>query len=292
MNYNSFTKHTYTIEDGAPNDTNALLLLGNGNKLEFDDYHTSANSDLIALMNACTYAYNTQEILGVFYHNKEGFYNLILNSRVDFVTFYNGSDSQLHIDMGNYLTTLGDDYYPLEDGGAQLTNYLFYPSGQNPSNYYETQVNAFSVNLASEYHSVYDFTNTTDGDNFRSNSFSIGNIATYYYHVFNINGNVDDLQIGIGTPLSDVDYLAQETAYNNGYLKGRQEGYLEGYDLGASSGGVDAHTYNAFGYISQTFRGVTSLLEIEVLPHITLGLCFSIPVVLVMILVLFRMLKK
>lgn len=292
MNYNSYTKYTYTIEDAVPNDTNALLLLGNGNKVEFDDYHTTGWTDLIGLMNACTYLSLNYEVLGVFYHNKEGYYNLILNNRVDFVTFYNGSDSSLHVDMGDFLNAPDNDFYPLEDGGTQLSNYLFYPSGQNPSNYYETQVNAFSVNLASEYHSVYDFTNTTDGVSFRSHSFNIGNVASYYYHVFNISGNVDDLQIGIGTPLSDVDYLAQETAYNNGYLKGRQEGYLEGYDLGASSGGVDAHTYNAFGYISQTFRGVTSLLEIEVLPHITLGLCFSIPVVLVMILVLFRMLKK
>ena len=149
MNYNSYTKYTYSIEDGAPNSTNALLLLGNGNKLEFDGYTTNFNSDLIGLMNACTYLSLNYEVLGVFYHNTEGYYNLILNSRVDFVTFFNGSDSDLHLDMGDFLNTHDNDYYPLEDGGNQLTNYLFYPNGENSTNYSETQVNAFSVNLPS-----------------------------------------------------------------------------------------------------------------------------------------------
>lgn len=289
MNYNDFLKHSYSIGDGAPNAGNAVLLLGNANTLNAD-YQVNGWTnplDLMRYLNGQT----DNTIVGMFYHNKEDNYNLIVNNKVDFIHFENtlvGDITGIHINMANFYVN-GSYPYPLEDGGNLLSNYYFntYKEYTSP-----LLASSFDITLTGSKQSVYDFTNTTSGASYREDAEIVASGDAYYYHIFNIEGNVTNLQIGYGTPFNDEYDTGYTVGYRSGENKGYRDGYNDGIEIGQTLGGVDANTYNAFGYIGQTFQSISSIMEIEVLPHITLGLCFSIPFVLVMIMVLFRMLKK
>lgn len=78
--------------------------------------------------------------------------------------------------------------------------------------------------------------------------------------------------------------------FNNGYGFGYNDGYQNGFNDGVSSVGSEAHT--AFAYLSEAFGAVNTIMNLQVLPHITLGLCFSIPLTLVLIMTIFRLVKK
>lgn len=291
MNYNAFLKHTYPIGDGAPHSGNALLLLGNGSTLNAN-YTTNSWTNPLELMRYLNSATDTP-IVGMFYHNKEDNYNLIVNNKVDFVHFkntLNGDTEGIKITMANYYDANTGTYpYPLEDGGNALNTYCIY----SYMNYSAPLTGAeYIITIKGNKESVYDFSNTTLGSNYREYAEIVTSGEAYYYHIFNIEGNVSNLSISYGTPFYDEYESGYAIGYRSGEINGKREGYTEGLEVGKTMGGVDTNTYQAFGYIGQTFESIGSILEIEVLPHITLGLCFSIPFVLVMIMVLFRMLKK
>lgn len=95
--------------------------------------------------------------------------------------------------------------------------------------------------------------------------------------------NADDTR---GHAIYESWETAYETGYTNGYGNGYGDGYADGYNQ------TDSNTANAFGYIGQAFEAVSNVLAIQVLPHITLGLVFSIPLTFTLIILVFKLVKK
>lgn len=91
----------------------------------------------------------------------------------------------------------------------------------------------------------------------------------------------------MGSAIYNSWQTAMETGYTNGYGNGYADGYADGYNTN-----VDHETLNAFNYISQAFTAVSDVLAIQILPHVTLGLVFSIPMVFTLILLTFKLVKK
>lgn len=288
MKYTNYVKHYFYGQEGSSQ--NCLLFMGNGSTIYKDDYTTQnypTFSQVVSYFNSQT----SEEIAMMLYQNKENHYNLIVNNKVDFVYFENVgiSSSTIHVVMCKYVLANSSELI-LEDGNMY---YGYLNRGYDSQELFNTEeYGAYEYTLNGGYKSIYDFTQTQSGTNFRNDSVIVASNDAYYYNAFDISGDISNLKIGYGTPFYDNYEDGVTFGTNNGYRNGYQVGYNDGYIVGSTTGGVDANTYNAFGYIAQTFNAIGGIMEIEVLPHVSLGLCFSIPFVLVMIMVIFKMVKK
>lgn len=108
----------------------------------------------------------------------------------------------------------------------------------------------------------------------------------FYYSVIEMDKQ-GTIIVGGGRPYQS----ASLTAYQNGYASGVYTGYQNGFADGQATQ-MNTETATAFTYISGAFHAVDNILSIEVLPHITLGICFAIPVILIMIMTIFKIVKK
>lgn len=107
---------------------------------------------------------------------------------------------------------------------------------------------------------------------------------------YNINTNTITIHHAsdkMGSAIYNSWQTAMETGYTSGYGNGYADGYADGYNTN-----LDHETLNAFNYISQAFTAVSDVLAIQILPHVTLGLVFSIPMVFTLILLTFKLVKK
>lgn len=145
---------------------------------------------------------------------------------------------------------------------------------------------------------AFDYTNlyyANDGDKYFSPR---GENLTFYTSVVEVStggsNNLDTLEISYGAPYYSLAQSEYTRGVSNGYANGYANGVKVGYDQGfnANGGNVSRETATAFDYIGGAINVVAPIMEIEVLPHITLGLCFSIPLVLTLIMVIFKMVKK
>lgn len=66
--------------------------------------------------------------------------------------------------------------------------------------------------------------------------------------------------------------------YENGYIKGQKLGYNLGYDDGKDAQATQQLT--ATGWISSIFGGISSLLNIQIFPGVTIGIIVGIPFVI------------
>lgn len=85
---------------------------------------------------------------------------------------------------------------------------------------------------------------------------------------------------------STYEGIRQE-GYDNGYSVGYTNGYHDGYTTGNQN-----QTHDAFTYIKEAFDAVGGIMTLEVLPHITLGVAFSIPLTIVLIMTIFKLVRK
>lgn len=87
--------------------------------------------------------------------------------------------------------------------------------------------------------------------------------------------------------LTESCELISEYAYTHGdnYLEGYNAGKTDGYNEGIVAGGGFS---DALGAVTSGFSGLSSLFSLEILPNITLGLCISIPFILILIIVIFK----
>lgn len=88
-----------------------------------------------------------------------------------------------------------------------------------------------------------------------------------------------------------IIYNSWQTAFDQGYGNGYVNGHVDGYNEGVGQS-LTGEAATAFDYIGGAFGAVTSIMELQVLPHITLGLVFSIPLVLIVIMTIFKLVKK
>lgn len=102
-------------------------------------------------------------------------------------------------------------------------------------------------------------------------SLDFGNAYNHHYQEAYYNG------VGVGE-----DY---------GFSRGYDKGYEKGFYDGSTTGGT-VETNRAFGIISGAFNTVSSVMSLEILPNVTIGLAFSIPLVFILIMTIFKLVRK
>lgn len=90
---------------------------------------------------------------------------------------------------------------------------------------------------------------------------------------------------------SDLIGYAQN-GYDAGLIEGQSIGYANGFDAGVEIGKTMVGDINAFTYISNSFQALENILALQVLPNVTIGIIVSVPFMLAMIGVIFKLIKK
>lgn len=154
-----------------------------------------------------------------------------------------------------------------------------FESYQNEYGEYSTYSRQLTQNGQVTYFDVYGHIDTSLNDYYRG----VANYCVY------ISSNTNEVfNIGVSNAYSKLDSMS----YNNGYNYGYQDGLKVGYDNGYKDGAMSDEMLTAFDYIGQAVGGVSSILNIEILPHMTLGLLITIPATLGIIAMIFRIIKK
>lgn len=220
-------------------------------------------------------------------------YDLVCNINVDYLMFETDSETYATVNSGTCLGNNG--YYHIDDGTA-LQNYPTYNPYDTFSNFtYGYYLGA----MESGEKCIYDYSavKTLSGD---ANAYRLDNLVlrgenvTVYNTVLGINFQTSNtgLSISYGSPYSNM--LNQE--YDRGFLIGQSDGFVDGYDAGYNDGiaigGTDMYSGTALGYIGGAFSVVKDIMSLEVLPHINLGLIFSIPLTFILITLIFKLAKK
>lgn len=79
------------------------------------------------------------------------------------------------------------------------------------------------------------------------------------------------------------------TGYSEGFAVGEHEGYEEGYQDGITA--YEGGQNSPFGLVRSAFQSVADILDIQILPNLSIGLILFAPVILAVIIVLFRMIR-
>lgn len=90
--------------------------------------------------------------------------------------------------------------------------------------------------------------------------------------------------------LSDSEF----GSYQEGYASGRQVGYVEGKQIGYDEGyavGSTGVSNNPFQLISNAFSSLANILNIQLIPGLTLGVIFFAPITITLIIVIVRMFR-
>lgn len=209
--------------------------------------------------------------------------DLFIPSSFDYVDIYNQNESAgltfevtaRNMNMETGISSSADDYLGI--GLIDINQYFNFNEDYTYTQY-ETDLDGYG-------NCIYDFTNIYEDTLWYDND---GN--GLHTHFLRLNTG-SYLTIGVGNPYVSIRDTAYEGGYSNGYNDGTTAGYDRGYNDGVNSLPPEQQL-DAFGYIGQAFNAVSNVLSIEVLPHVTLGLCFSIPLVLTLCMTLFKLIKK
>lgn len=144
------------------------------------------------------------------------------------------------------------------------------------------------------------FDNTFVQEYIDPNSGNLFEFQLYRENLFRTTGlelYSDDLSsVSLNISMSDMASYEFQQQYNDaygvGFIEGESVGYTNGWTDGYNANGIDDRTIDAFDYIGQSFHTIEVVLGIEVLPNITLGLVASIPFVIGMIGLIFKLVKK
>lgn len=301
MNYEGYIKQTYLLEfEHSTSQNGAFLMLANGdvhyvvdNNVYDNLNHLTPYYEAVAYMaNYANRTYNEYANMILYYLASEERYELITRDIVDYVV----TDSCTS-DVDITLACLNGEHGYLEDLNVVL-GYADTTANTPFTSYtYNTQQEQF---LGNNQKLVTDFTNIAPFDNggqhyqeYNLERYVVrGENVTYNKYIVEITPNaLSNMKISYGSPFSTIANNEYQRGYNGGYATGWVEGQQYGFEQGTHSG-VDSNTANALGYVKQAFSVVDNIMSLQVLPNITLGLVFSIPMVLVAIMVIFRIVKK
>lgn len=183
------------------------------------------------------------------------------------------------------------------DEMSGIDNY-YNPHGYNPFSDFNDEGSLYgyySIGLTLQNgYAVFDYSNI-NYENVVSPYLPIrGENMNFYTYVNDLSWtNVPTyITFAYGAPTKQAYNEGRQNGYQDGYQAGWVNGQQYGYDQGVHSGGLDKPTADAFTYLGKAFEVVDNVLSIQVLPNITLGLCFSIPLTVVIITVLFKLMRK
>lgn len=301
MNYNNYIQQTFSLDDRLVNDLTAVLYASDGSSYYVSAVNPNYNNGspfyetlgYYANYFNRNYANNGNlDLIAIAYMDDRDLTTLFINNKVDFLLFETrNSNLVINIQCVDYKASNGN-YYPIEDGDI-MADYLQYDEHEaSPYLYNNTSYGNYQLTLNQYYSkSVFDFSNLK-GDNYRLNSLAIrGENIAFYDYGFCIDSHVDYLDFSYGSPTYQLENVAYQNGYNSGYQAGYVNGNNAGYTLGVNTQ-IDGNTATAFSYVTQAFNAVGGILELEVLPHVSLGLCFSIPLILVLIMTIFKLVRK
>lgn len=294
MIYNDYitTEHQLAVYDGYD-----YVYLANGNYYVVpDDLSMTTTIDMYTYLGRITNwakQQYQQPIVAISSSDGQIGCDLFFTNRCDFVQFegYGSNALQIGYTIDNlYISQENASLSQQSTIEYDLTSYLNYNSRN--VGYYEVDLD----NVGS--YSVFDYNNVVYGS-LQSEYLTIrGEDTTFYRTGFYINnyegeGFNDDYGVifSTGNIYQSIRQEGFDSGFTNGWTNGRVDGFDSGYQAGLNSAG-DYAQGGAFNFITSAFECVSSIMDIEVLPHVTLGLCFSIPLVFTLILVIFRLVRK
>lgn len=235
-------------------------------------------NSVLSTLDLVGYSIGAYEDLYFISSNKVDFYSFSCS-----ITSFNVTACRVNdgIENANY-----DDYYNIENYSYISSNGIF-STGSNEGQFYKVLQNGqFTI---FDYSSVnYDNVDyLSDTSVIRGENVSLYNI---YFHINDFSN--DNVYISFGKSYQSYYTSGYSTGYGNGFSSGYVKGQEIGFQNGVNSNGVNNQTANAFSYIGQAFNACGRFLGIEVLPNITLGMCFSIPMIFVLIITIFKLVRK
>lgn len=231
--------------------------------------------------------------VGTSYVNVYLTYNIDISK--DFSSTYAGvihfNSIRGHIDISTYFDGSyyeNDEVFNIYEWNTPFPRYigLFQDSNYDP-------VDVLPI-IYQEY--LDDDVSFVGGVTFKGNNYIInnGSISGYLrsYNILNRNGypykqNFKSSMYDFFYNLTESCEVISEYAYTHGdnYLDGYNAGKTDGYNAGVVAGGGFS---DALGAVGTVFTGFSGVFDLEVLPNITLGLCFSIPFILILIIAIFK----
>lgn len=294
MNYDYSIITSYALTTLSLNTNSAYALCDNGTILNVST--TSDSFDVVtqAVNNAVVNNYYVPN--GYVYVDADYLY-LVSTRNVDFWKITNlDREEDVSVVSQELANNGNDEETPFDD----LASYsLYYQATAN--NVGDNSASSFGVfNKVLEYNEycVFDLSNTyypQDSSylNYQlkqyTSTVNTNNVSYYYRPTILTIAREGNLTFGCGKPYQNMGSASYWSGYADGENTGYNNGYKDGYDVGLS---MDSQKADAFNYISQAFNCVAGIMSLEIIPHVTLGLCFSVPFCVVMIMVLFKMVKK
>lgn len=231
---------------------------------------------------------NNKDVFGFIYKPLGSNPRLFLTNKCDYLFIKNTGSYSVLVDAHVYdnatdTSDVAEDYLNL--GLTDSHDYFNALVSDDAFTYYNEPYNA---DLRTEDVCLYDLNMTGN-----SSLIATNNLRFYNHFLMLDNDNEENykLELTLGSNYSYVYNNAYDTGYSGGYGTGYNNGYQNGFNDGHATNET-IETAQAFDYIGGAFGAVASILEIEVLPHISLGLCFSIPLVLVLIMTIFKLVRK
>lgn len=300
MDYKNNIKNTYRIDFDLiePTNDSAFIMQSTG-EVELVDYeneHTGSFYDEVAyyFANYGNRNYQKAPTLILYYSHDTGEYYLYSASYVDFII----TDSISCV--GNYgLASLyhNEDHAPLEDLGY-VYGYMQYNALNAFNSYiYSNQEVSFTSGnkVITDFYNLASYVDgSTNYPSGKNNFMAVrGENVSYNKYLIQYNfTQVNEMDISFGSPISDI----ANSEYSRGLGAGYADGYIDGVDSGFIQGqnsqGLEQVNATPFTYIGSAFNSVGNLLSIEILPNVTLGLCFAIPMTFVLIMTIFKLVRK
>lgn len=297
MNYQNYIKQTYQLQ-ASQNNSSVVAYFTDGTyqQVQLDTYVVDFSTleeleyRVSNSVNRDYANYSTLMLVGFSYSSQSDIY-FVSTNKLDFLwlTSSNSANNVRVSAVVDYNLASSIDDYNAISNYSTITAYDTFTSNGTP------KVSDFDFTLSNGESVVFDYSNLyyeNNGSYKQEIRYIRGeNISYYIPYLYMENYEGDNIYLSYGAPYSDIANEEYDRGYGNGYSSGWVQGNQNGFDIGVSVGG-NSNTANAFTYIQQTFNAVGGLLELEVLPHVTLGLCFSIPLVFVLIMTIFKLVRK
>lgn len=287
MNYTNTLTYN-DLELPSANLTNQLFLICSNEVIQLTARGGNVNYyDL--MRDSDSYAYrNNKELFGFAFKPFGGNTKLFFTTKCDYAFLLNGGSYAVNVE-GWYYDKDNSTYYDSDDYiNLGLVDSHDYFNQLVDDDIYVYSNSYYYANLRAGDYCLYDFNMVQQNVTYSTVHLS------YYAHYLELDNNAEEdyaITLKLGSNYSKL----YDDGYNAGYNNGYNTGYNTGYDIGFIAGqgtNTNVETAHAFDYISTAFNSVAGILSIEVLPHITLGTCFSIPLVFVLIMTIFKLVRK
>lgn len=301
MDYESYTLVNYNIpvEDVGTNNFLYLYSDGSYELVEDTNYSDSNYNSLELLLGYCANYSNrvlvgsTRKSLiscGRILSNTGNYGDIVFmnTNKLDFMVYgsSNGGNSM-------YASIFSEN--DSIDDLSSINNYYQDSSRENISDFAGEDNNYGNFYVADFTYCVFDYTNLKY-DNINDGILYIRGENTAFHIVLNefyYSRSSQSIHLSYGAPYYSQYQAGEQHGYNDGFTAGWVQGNDNGYAIGINANGnISQQTATAFDYIGGAFTAVGNIMNLEVLPNITLGIAFTIPMVFVLIMTIFKLVRK